>query len=44
LRIVCYYQYTPNDVYDVDGTDEHVLADLPIERHRGEVASKADAA
>jgi alcohol dehydrogenase (cytochrome c) len=30
-EIVCYYQYTPNDVYDVDGTDEHVLADLQID-------------
>jgi alcohol dehydrogenase (cytochrome c) len=30
-EIVCYYQYTPNDVYDVDGTDEHVLADLLID-------------
>jgi alcohol dehydrogenase (cytochrome c) len=29
-EIVCYYQYTPNDVYDVDATDEQVLADLPI--------------
>ena len=29
-EIVCYFQYTPNDVYDVDGTDEHVLADLQI--------------
>jgi alcohol dehydrogenase (cytochrome c) len=29
-EIACYYQYTPNDVYDVDGTDEHVLADLTI--------------
>src|SRR5580700_4069805 len=29
-EIVCYYQYTPNDVYDVDGTDENVLADLMI--------------
>ena len=29
-EIVCYYQYTPNDVYDVDGTDEPVLADLQI--------------
>ena len=28
--IACYYQYTPNDVYDVDGTDEHVLADMEI--------------
>src|ERR1700751_3803075 len=30
-EIVCYYQYTPNDVYDVDGTDELVLADLMID-------------
>ena len=29
-EIACYYQYTPNDVYDVDGTDEHVLADIEI--------------
>ncbi|HLH94404.1 MAG TPA: PQQ-dependent dehydrogenase, methanol/ethanol family [Xanthobacteraceae bacterium] len=30
-EIVCYYQYTPNDIYDVDATDEQVLADLPID-------------
>jgi alcohol dehydrogenase (cytochrome c) len=29
-EIACHYQYTPNDVYDVDGTDESVLADLRI--------------
>jgi alcohol dehydrogenase (cytochrome c) len=29
--IVCHFQYTPNDVYDVDGTDEHVLADLRVD-------------
>src|SRR6202158_6419 len=29
-ELVCHYQYTPNDVYDVDGTDEHVLADIQI--------------
>ena len=29
-EIVCHYQYTPNDVYDVDGTDEPVLADIQI--------------
>ena len=29
-EIACYYQYTPNDVYDVDATDENVLADIPI--------------
>ncbi len=30
-EIVCYYQFTPNDVYDVDGNDEYVLADLQID-------------
>src|SRR6516162_2828401 len=30
-EIVCYYQYTPNDVYDVDGTDEQVLADMQVD-------------
>ena len=29
-ELVCHFQYTPNDVYDVDGADEHVLADLQI--------------
>jgi alcohol dehydrogenase (cytochrome c) len=29
-EIACYFQYTPNDVYDVDGVDENVLADIPI--------------
>src|SRR5204863_12881 len=29
-EIACYFQYTPNDIYDVDGTDEPVLADLRI--------------
>jgi len=30
-EIVCYYQYTPNDVYDVDATDEQVLADMQVD-------------
>lgn len=30
-EIACYFQYTPNDVYDVDGNDEQVLADLRID-------------
>jgi alcohol dehydrogenase (cytochrome c) len=30
-ELVCYYQYTPNDVYDVDGTDENVLADITVD-------------
>jgi len=29
-EMVCYFQYTPNDVYDVDATDEQVLADMQI--------------
>src|SRR5207237_10706938 len=29
-EIHCYFQYTPNDVYDVDGTDEQVLADMKV--------------
>src|ERR1700726_1434119 len=29
-EIVCYYQYTPNDVYDVDATDEQILADIRV--------------
>jgi alcohol dehydrogenase (cytochrome c) len=29
-EVACYFQYTPNDVYDVDATDEHVLADIDV--------------
>src|SRR5438552_5643673 len=29
-EIACYFQYTPNDIYDVDGTDEPVPADCRI--------------
>jgi alcohol dehydrogenase (cytochrome c) len=29
-EVACYYQYTPNDVYDVDATDEQVLADIRV--------------
>jgi alcohol dehydrogenase (cytochrome c) len=29
-EIACYYQYTPNDIYDVDGVDELLLADLQV--------------
>jgi alcohol dehydrogenase (cytochrome c) len=29
-ELVCYFQYTPNDVYDVDGADENTLVDLPV--------------
>ena len=29
-EMVCYFQYTPNDVYDVDATDEQILADIRV--------------
>src|SRR4249920_3761996 len=29
-EIACYFQYTPNDIYDVDGNDEQVLADIQV--------------
>jgi len=29
-ELACYFQYTPNDVYDVDATDEQVLADIQV--------------
>src|SRR5207249_8345784 len=29
-EVACYFQYTPNDVYDVDATDENLLADIQI--------------
>jgi alcohol dehydrogenase (cytochrome c) len=29
-EIHCHFQYTPNDVYDVDGNDEQVLADIEV--------------
>jgi alcohol dehydrogenase (cytochrome c) len=30
-EVACYFQYTPNDVYDVDATDENVLADIQVD-------------
>jgi len=29
-EMACYFQYTPNDMYDVDATDEQVLADIQV--------------
>src|SRR5262245_53416521 len=29
-EVACYFQYTPNDVYDVDATDENLLADIQV--------------
>jgi alcohol dehydrogenase (cytochrome c) len=41
-EIACYYQYTPNDIYDVDGTDENVLADMQIGGQRRKVMIQAN--
>ena len=41
-EIACHYQYTPNDIYDVDGTDEHVLADVQIDGQRRRVMIQAN--
>jgi alcohol dehydrogenase (cytochrome c) len=41
-EIACFYQYTPNDVYDVDGNDENVLADMQIGGQRRKVMIQAN--
>ena len=41
-EIACHYQYTPNDVYDVDGADEHVLADIRIDGRLRKVMIQAN--
>ena len=41
-EMVCYYQYTPNDVYDVDATDEQVLADIPVDGQMRKVMIQAN--
>jgi alcohol dehydrogenase (cytochrome c) len=41
-EIACYFQYTPNDVYDVDGADEHVLADLQVDGQTRKVMIQAN--
>ena len=41
-EIACYFQYTPNDIYDVDGTDEQVLADMEIGGQRRKVMIQAN--
>jgi alcohol dehydrogenase (cytochrome c) len=41
-EIVCHYQYTPNDIYDVDGTDENVLADIRIDGQLRKVMIQAN--
>ena len=41
-EIACHYQYTPNDAYDVDGADEHVLADVRIDGRPRKVMFQAN--
>jgi len=41
-EIACYFQYTPNDVYDVDGNDEQVLADLRVDGQPRKVMIQAN--
>jgi alcohol dehydrogenase (cytochrome c) len=41
-EIVCYYQYTPNDIYDTDGADENVLADLQVNGQTRKVMIQAN--
>jgi len=41
-EIACHFQYTPNDVYDVDATDENVLADLQVGGQRRKVMIQAN--
>jgi alcohol dehydrogenase (cytochrome c) len=41
-EIVCHYQYTPNDVYDVDGNDEQVLAELRVNGQTRKVMIQAN--
>ena len=41
-ELICHFQYTPNDVYDVDGIDEHVLADIPVNGQTRKVLFQAN--
>ena len=41
-EVACHFQYTPNDVYDVDGTDESVLADLEVDGRLRKVMIQAN--
>ena len=41
-EVACHFQYTPNDVYDVDGTDESVLADLQVDGRLRKVMIQAN--
>ena len=41
-EVACYFQYTPNDIYDVDGTDESLLADIQIDGRLRKVMIQAN--
>jgi alcohol dehydrogenase (cytochrome c) len=41
-ELVWHYQYTPNDVYDVDATDEPVLADIVLDGQKRKVLFQAN--
>jgi alcohol dehydrogenase (cytochrome c) len=41
-EVACYFQYTPNDIYDVDSTDENVLADISISGQTRKVMIQAN--
>ena len=41
-EVACYFQYTPNDVYDVDATDEQVLADIRVSGQMRKVMIQAN--
>ena len=41
-EVACHFQYTPNDVYDVDATDENVLADIRIDGQLRKVMIQAN--
>jgi len=41
-EVACYFQYTPNDVWDVDATDENVLADISVGGQQRKVMIQAN--
>jgi len=41
-EVVCHFQYTPNDVWDVDATDENLLADVQVGRETRKVMIQAN--
>lgn len=41
-EVACYFQYTPNDVYDADATDEQLLADIRVNGQMRKVMIQAN--